>query len=129
MRASRWPIRDFLILHYKATSRDDADLWSYVRQMPIPDSLASRIELFRERGQLVIHPDEMFTPTSWLAVLLGQGVHPQAYTPLVAGHNSRAVADGFRDMKALIGRRVAAMPSHADYLKRHGMWAAEAVVA
>jgi tryptophan halogenase len=122
-------IRDFLILHYKATARDDAALWSYTRQMPIPDSLAERIELFRERGQLVIHPDEMFTPTSWLAVLLGQGVQPQGYTPLVAGQDSRAIADGFRNMKALIARRVDAMPSHADYMKRHGMWAAEAMVA
>ncbi len=122
-------IRDFLILHYKATDRDDADLWSYVRQMPIPDSLASRIELFRERGQLVIHPDEMFTPTSWLAVLMGQNIHPRSYAPLVAEHDSRAVADGLRDMKALIGRRVGAMPNHTEFLKRHGMWAEEAAIA
>ncbi len=122
-------IRDFLVLHCKATVRDDAALWSYVRQMPIPDSLAQRIELFRERGQLVIHPDEMFTPTSWLAVLLGQGVEPGSYSPLVAGQDSRAIADGFRDMKALIARRVEAMPGHADYLKRHGMWAARAAMA
>jgi tryptophan halogenase len=122
-------IRDFLVLHYKATVRDDAGLWSYVRQMPIPDSLAERIELFRERGQLVIHPDEMFTPTSWLAVLLGQGVRPRSYSPLVAGQDSRAIAEGFRNMKALITRRVEAMPSHADYLKRHGLWAAEAAMA
>jgi hypothetical protein len=92
--------------------------------MPIPDSLAERIALFRERGQLVIGPDEMFTPTSWLAVLLGQNIQPRSYSPLVAGQDSRAIADGFRNMKALIARRVEAMPSHADYLKRHGMWAA-----
>jgi tryptophan halogenase len=121
-------IRDFLILHYHATARD-GDLWSYVRQMPIPDSLAQRIELFRERGQLVIHPDEMFTPTSWLAVLLGQNIRPRSYTPLVAGHDSQAIAEGFRDMKAQLARRVEAMPSHGDYLKRHGMWATEAVAA
>jgi tryptophan halogenase len=97
--------------------------------MPVPDSLAERIALFEERGQLVIHPDEMFTPTSWLAVLMGQGVKPRAYTPLVAAQDSRPLADGFRDMKARIARRVEAMPSHVDYLKRHGMWAREAVSA
>jgi hypothetical protein len=129
IQADMETIRDFLVLHYKATARDDAALWSYVRQMPIPDSLADRMELFRERGQLVIHPDEMFTPTSWLAVLLGQGVHPRGYTPLVAGQDSRAIADGFRNMKTMIARRVEAMPSHADYMKRHAMWAQEAMVA
>ncbi|MBC7668205.1 MAG: tryptophan 7-halogenase [Gemmatimonadaceae bacterium] len=122
-------IRDFLILHYHATARDDAGLWSYVRTMPIPDSLAHRIALFRESGQLVIHPDEMFTPTSWLAVLLGQNIRPQSHTPLVAGHDSQAIAQGFRNMKAQIIGRVGAMPSHVDYLRRHGMWAAAAVAA
>ena len=122
-------IRDFLILHYHATARDDGELWRYVRHMPIPDSLADRIALFRERGQLVIGPDEMFTPTSWLAVLLGQNIRPRSYSPLVAGHDSGAIADGFRAMKAQIARRVEAMPNHADYLKRRGMWAADALVA
>jgi tryptophan halogenase len=121
-------IRDFLILHYHATARDGG-LWDYVRQMSIPDSLAARIALFRERGQLVIHPDEMFTPTSWLAVLLGQNIRPRSYTPLVAGHDSQAVAQGFREMKVQIARRVEAMPTQGDYLKRHGMWAPDALVA
>ncbi|MGR4862759.1 tryptophan halogenase family protein [Caulobacter sp. LARHSG274] len=129
IQADTETIRDFLILHYHATDRDDGDLWRYVRDMPIPDSLAERIALFRERGQLVIGPDEMFTPTSWLAVLLGQNIRPRSYTPLVAGHDSRAIANGFRGMKAQIARRVEAMPNHADYLKRHGMWAADAVIA
>jgi tryptophan halogenase len=29
----------------------------------------------------------------------------------------------------MISRRIGAMPSHVDYLKRHGMWAAEAAIA
>ena len=129
LHADMEAIRDFLILHYRSTNRDDADLWSYVRGMPIPDSLAERIALFEERGQLVIHPDEMFTPTSWLAVLMGQNIRPRAYSPLVAAQDSRPLADGFSNMKAQIARRVGAMPSHVDYLKRHGMWAQEAVPA
>jgi tryptophan halogenase len=117
------------ILHYKATARDDAALWSYVRQMPIPDSLADRhgaVPRARPTGhpsRRDVHPD-----LSWLAVLLGQGVHPRLH-PLVAGQDSRAIADGFRNMKTMIARRVDAMPSHADYMKRHAMWAQEAMVA
>ncbi|OYW78702.1 MAG: tryptophan halogenase, partial [Asticcacaulis sp. 32-58-5] len=45
-------IRDFLVLHYKATLRDDSDFWNHCRTMAIPDSLAHKIDYFREHGRL-----------------------------------------------------------------------------
>ena len=41
-------IRDFIIAHYKLTERDDTPFWRQCRDMKIPDSLAQRLELFRE---------------------------------------------------------------------------------
>ncbi|HYD36784.1 MAG TPA: tryptophan halogenase family protein, partial [Allosphingosinicella sp.] len=45
-------VRDFIILHYKATRRDDSDFWNYCRTMEVPDSLAGKIELWRAKGRL-----------------------------------------------------------------------------
>jgi len=45
-------IRDFLVLHYKATARDDSEFWSYCRTMPIPDSLRQKMEFFPSNGRI-----------------------------------------------------------------------------
>lgn len=75
-------IRDFIILHYCATERDDAPLWNHCRTMAIPDSLAHKIELFRSRAKIARYDDQLFAEPSWLAVFLGQGIAPRDYDRL-----------------------------------------------
>jgi len=75
--------RDFLILHYVATQRDDSEFWKYCKNMDIPDSLKSRIELYKENGRLYRHGKELFTEPSWFAVMHGQGISPKRYHPMV----------------------------------------------
>jgi tryptophan halogenase len=74
-------IRDFLILHYHATQRDDTPFWNDCRTMRIPDSLAYRMELFRERGVVPPYREGMFLDASWLAVYFGQNIVPSHYDP------------------------------------------------
>ncbi|MGI8611575.1 MAG: tryptophan halogenase family protein, partial [Sphingomicrobium sp.] len=45
-------VRDFIVLHYKANRRDDSGLWKYCASMDIPDSLESKMELWRSKGRL-----------------------------------------------------------------------------
>jgi tryptophan 7-halogenase len=76
-------IRDFIILHYCLTQRDDTPLWSYCRSMQLPDSLATRIELYRQTGRIRPDSRELFTDMSWFYIFEGLGVRPERYDPLL----------------------------------------------
>jgi tryptophan halogenase len=76
-------IRDFIIMHYCLTQRDDAPLWRYCRSMAIPDTLRQRIELYRRTGRIRPRAGELFTDLSWFYILEGLGVRPDDYDPLL----------------------------------------------
>ncbi|EAQ01557.1 tryptophan halogenase [Pseudooceanicola batsensis HTCC2597] len=76
-------IRDFLILHYHATDREDTEFWRYCRTMAIPESLSDKMELFRASGRIVRFNTELFDVPSWLQVMWGQGLRPRTYHPMV----------------------------------------------
>jgi tryptophan halogenase len=112
-------IRDFVILHYKATERDDSAFWHYCRSMSIPDTLTEKIELFRANGRLFREHDELFSETSWLAVLLGQGVIPRSYHPLVDGYPVEPLFNYLDHARGVIQRAADAMPTHEEFIRRH----------
>ena len=111
--------RDFIILHYHATDRDDAPMWNYVRTMPIPDSLAYKIDHFRHAARLVSEGPELFQNPSWLAVYLGQGIIPRGYDPAV---DQRAHVPATRNMGHLrraVSDAATQAPTHQAYIDLH----------
>jgi len=113
-------IRDFIILHYKATERDDTPYWRDCRDMEIPDSLAHRIELFKETGVVYQDTNEIFPVASWLQVMLGQRIEPQRYNHFPHAMMSKDVMFSELDkLKTSITGFVEKMPSHGDYLKTY----------
>jgi tryptophan halogenase len=110
-------IRDFLILHYHATERDDTPFWHYVRTMDIPDSLRAKMDLWRSRGRIVRNDNELFAEVGWLQVLQGQRVPVEGHHPLADLMEEKEVADYLSDIAAVIGQCVNQMPSHAAYIK------------
>ncbi|HEX6398575.1 MAG TPA: tryptophan 7-halogenase [Steroidobacteraceae bacterium] len=48
-------IRDFIVLHYHVTNRQDSPFWRACRGMEIPESLKHRIGLIRETGRVPRH--------------------------------------------------------------------------
>ncbi|MEM7664882.1 MAG: tryptophan halogenase family protein [Pseudomonadota bacterium] len=112
-------IRDFLILHYKATERDDSELWRYCANMPIPDILQYKIDHFRDYGLIVSDERELFKNPSWIAVYLGQNIVPRRAPALAQMRDQVPVADRMAAISKAMGDAVAAMPNHADFLAQH----------
>jgi tryptophan halogenase len=109
-------VRDFIILHYKATRRDDSEFWRYVREMAVPDSLSHKLELWRKKGRLFREGRELFGAASWVAVLLGQGLIPQDVEPAADALDPNMISDALDKMRLSYQRMAEHMPVHADFI-------------
>lgn len=109
-------IRDFLILHYHVTQRDDSEFWNYCRTMDIPDTLQEKLDLFNWNGQFFREEDELFTATSWVAVMMGQGLEPQTYNPVVDSLDEAKTAKELDEIEKSIQYLVQNMPTHNEFL-------------
>ncbi|WP_291843524.1 tryptophan halogenase family protein [Maricaulis sp.] len=112
-------VRDFIILHYKATRRDDAPFWDQTRMMDIPDSLSHRIELFSESGRIFRYEDELFAKPNWLAVLLGQNILPRAVDPIVTTIDRSKITHSLQSMRTAMRGAVETMKSHHAFLETY----------
>ncbi len=112
-------IRDFLILHYVANERTGEPLWDYLRAMPVPDSLAHKISLFRSRASAPDYQFGLFSRDSWLSVLFGQNIKPRSHDPLADQFDLDLIESKSADFEKRIAGAVAAMPSHSEMIARY----------
>ncbi|QWC57860.1 tryptophan halogenase [Erythrobacter sp. 3-20A1M] len=111
-------VRDFLILHYHATTRDDSEFWNHLRTMTVPDSLAEKMALWRETGRVERYEDGLFYDASWIAVYVGQGLLPERHDPRAAIADPERVKGALDSLRHAITAQVDAMPDHRAYLRR-----------
>jgi len=112
-------IRDFVILHYKATERSDSEYWRYCRDMEVPQTLAHRIKLFSDSALAFKGDGEIFRIDSWTQVMLGQRIYPKSYHPVVNIMNQEDLKKSIEEFAVGIKKRVAQLPDHADFVKSY----------
>jgi len=112
-------IRDFIILHYKVTNRDDTPFWSHCKSMDIPASLAHRIRLFRETGKVFNVAGELFHENSWIQVMIGQGIIPAQYHPVADVLSDEELTKFMADIKQRVDRTVSQLPNHQTYVNQY----------
>ncbi|MDE2597195.1 MAG: tryptophan 7-halogenase [Sphingomonadales bacterium] len=111
-------IRDFIILHYKATERSDTPFWDYCRTMEVPATLQRKMDLWMANGRIFREDEELFAEESWIQVFLGQGMVPRGYDPLVDIKSDAQLSQYLGNIASVIGKCVKVMPSHADYIAK-----------
>lgn len=111
-------IRDFIILHYKLTDRDDSEFWRHCRDMEIPQRLKDKMALYASNGRIFREDAELFNETSWLSVMNGQGLTPQSYHPLVNIHNNAEIERRLTHIKSVIDKSVSTMPMQSEFIDR-----------
>ncbi len=109
-------VKDFLILHYHATERDDSPFWDHCRTLELPDSLQHKLDTFRETGHVVRYREGLFLEPSWIAVLLGQRRLPRRLDPRIARYPLDALQAGLTSLRQRIHACAQGMPRHADAL-------------
>lgn len=109
-------IRDFIILHYKLNARTDSQYWLDCARMDIPASLARKMELFRQSGRVFREQDDLFTEIAWQQVMLGQGVLPRDFHPMVEALSTSQLKELMDNLKAIMQVTVQRLPTHQQFI-------------
>ncbi|HEX4079073.1 MAG TPA: tryptophan halogenase family protein [Rhizomicrobium sp.] len=109
-------VRDFIILHFKATEREDTEFWRYCKYMSIPDTLANTMEMFRRYGRFSINHSEGFGARPWLTVMYNQGIIPESYSPLLITLDDSSIHAELARVRSRVDRMVENMPRHEDFI-------------
>jgi tryptophan 7-halogenase len=112
-------VRDFIILHYKATERDDSPFWNYCRHMAIPPSLSERIAVYRENARLYRHDNELFSESSWFAVMHGQNIEPQRHHPLADVLPEAELLARMSKLADVTRKCASVMPMHQAFIDKY----------
>ena len=113
-------VRDFLLLHYVATQRDDSEMWQFFRAMTLPDSLQEKIDAWMARGYVLKYDFGVFLPPSWIAVMLGQNLMPEGFDPRANQIAESQLLQMLARVREETARAADATPDHATFIKRHG---------
>jgi tryptophan halogenase len=72
-------VRDFIIMHYVLSQRDDTQFWLDCRDVSIPETLKLKLQNYEQNAELKPLPWDIFGKDSWLALLDGLGMYPSKY--------------------------------------------------
>jgi tryptophan halogenase len=112
-------IRDFIIMHYHVTERTDTEFWRRCREMVIPDGLRHRLDLFRDTGRVFETELDIFRENSWTQVMLGQGIEPKSYHPIVDMMSEQELRRFMQFQRHKVDYVVNQLATHREFIDRY----------
>jgi tryptophan halogenase len=112
-------IRDFIILHYHLTARDDSPFWDHYRTMEIPESLAHRMAIFKENGYAWLDDVGLFRVDSWVQVMMGQGITPEQHHKGSCVLPTEGLKEQMTALRNRVANAVAQLPQHSEFIKKY----------
>jgi tryptophan halogenase len=110
-------VRDFLVLHYHYSAGRHEPFWEHCRQAPLPEDLAYKVAHFTRTGRIVLGPEELFKEASWFAVMMGQGLTPADYNPLLDVVSEADNKAHLQRVRQQITAALATLRPHEDYIQ------------
>ena len=110
-------IRDFIVLHYHLQERDDHEFWRYLREMKVSDRLQQFLELFARNGTVVEEQDDLFAESSWVQVMMGQGLVPEQYHPIVDMMSDRELNNFMKQQHSNVQNMLRNVPKHHQFIQ------------
>jgi tryptophan halogenase len=113
-------VREFLTLHYRASSRMDTDFWKATKgQTAISDDLSDRLRLWRKRlpNAKNVNPSyHGFESYSYSVMLLGLNFQPEQNLPVLDLLDDRKASAAFTAIRQRTEHLVKTLPSQFEYL-------------
>lgn len=112
-------IRDFILLHYVVTQRDDSEFWRYIQSLEIPEIMAHRMRMLRESGHFAPYEYDLFKLDSWLAVMDGQGQSPESHNVIAARMSDQELTATLGQLRYAVSEIARQMPTHQQFIDRY----------
>ncbi|WP_100658592.1 tryptophan halogenase family protein [Alteromonas flava] len=109
--------RDFIVLHYHLQERDDHEFWRYLREMKVSDRLQQIMDLFHNNGTIIEEQDDLFAENSWVQVMMGQGLQPKQYHPIVDMMSDRDLHMFMRQQETVVQQKLSGLPLHMQFIQ------------
>ncbi len=119
IRADYEEIRDFLVLHYCTTKRDDSEFWRWCKTMEIPASLQYKMDFFKASGKAIVSHEQLFQSSSWYAIYQGMGIEPDCYNPTLDLWDTQKLQTILAQGKQGLMDIAQQQPSHDEFLVKY----------